>query len=104
MAARSTSRQWCGPSRRHDTSDRTRHRFTRMSRLDLPLDHITPYDRFALSDEDIERLLVSGELQRELLVYFGAAEYRDLARLARQAAATPVKEKSLRVIIVPGIM
>ncbi len=70
----------------------------------MPLDHITPYDRFALSDEDIERLLVSGELQRELLVYFGADEYRDLARLARRAAATPIKDESLRVIVVPGIM
>ena len=75
-----------------------------MSRADLPFDHITPYDRFALSDEDIERLLVSGELRRELIDYFGAAEYRDLARLARQAAATPIKDESLRVIIVPGIM
>ena len=75
-----------------------------MSRADLPLDHITPYDRFALSDEDIERLLVSGELRRELIVYYGADEYRDLARLARQAAATPIKDESLRVIIVPGIM
>jgi pimeloyl-ACP methyl ester carboxylesterase len=75
-----------------------------MSRADLPLEHITPYDRFALSDEDIERLLVSGELRRELMVYFGDEEYRDLARLARQAAATPIKDESLRVIIVPGIM
>ena len=75
-----------------------------MSRADLPLDHVTPYDRFALSDEDIERLLVSGKLRRELIVYFGADEYRDLARLARQAAATPIKDESLRVIIVPGIM
>jgi pimeloyl-ACP methyl ester carboxylesterase len=75
-----------------------------MSRPDLPLDHVTPYDRFALSDEDIERLLVSGELQRELIAYFGAEEYRDLARLAHRAAATPVKDEALRVIVVPGIM
>jgi hypothetical protein len=75
-----------------------------MSRADLPLEHITPYDRFSLSDEDIERLLASGALRRELIVYFGDEEYRDLARLARQAASTPVKDESLRVIIVPGIM
>jgi pimeloyl-ACP methyl ester carboxylesterase len=75
-----------------------------MSRPDLPLDHVTPYDRFALSDEDFERLLVSGEQQRELIAYFGAPEYRDLSRLARQAAATPIKDEALRVIIVPGIM
>jgi pimeloyl-ACP methyl ester carboxylesterase len=75
-----------------------------MSRSDSPLDHVTPYDRFALSDDDIERLLVSGELQRELIVYFGANEYRELARLARRAAATPVADEALRVVIVPGIM
>lgn len=75
-----------------------------MSRPDSPLDHVTPYDRFALSDTDMERLLVSGEHQKELVDYFGAAEYRDLARLARQAANTPVADDSLRVIVVPGIM
>ena len=75
-----------------------------MTRPDLPLEHVTPYDRFALSDVDIERLLVSGDLQKELIDYFGAGEYRDLARLARKAAATPIKDESVRVVIVPGIM
>jgi pimeloyl-ACP methyl ester carboxylesterase len=75
-----------------------------MSRPDLPLDHVTPYDRFALGDDDFERLLAGGEQQRDLIAYFGAVEYRDLARLARKAAATPVKDEGLRVIIVPGIM
>jgi pimeloyl-ACP methyl ester carboxylesterase len=68
------------------------------------MDHVTPYDRFALSDVDIERLLVSGDHEKDLGAYFGAGEYRDLARLARQAAATPVKDAGLRVIVVPGIM
>ena len=75
-----------------------------MSRSDLPLDHVTPYDRFALSDVDIERLLVSADHEKDLVAYFGAEEYRDLARLARKAAATPVKDAGLRVILVPGIM
>lgn len=75
-----------------------------MTRPDLPLEHVTPYDRFALSDVDIERLLVSGKLEKELIDYFGAQEYRELARLARKAAATPVKDESLRVVVVPGIM
>ncbi len=75
-----------------------------MSRLDLPLDHITPYDRFALSDIDVERMLVTGEQGRDLAAYFGADEYRDLARLARRAARTPIKEPTLQVIVVPGIM
>ena len=75
-----------------------------MSRPDLPLDHVTPYDRFALSDVDIERMLVSNDHEKDLVAYFGAEEYQDLARLARQAAATPVKDPGLRVIVVPGIM
>ena len=75
-----------------------------MSRPDLPLDHVTPYDRFALSDVDIERLLVSGDHEKDLIAYFGAEEYQELARLARQAAATPVKDPGLRVMVVPGIM
>jgi pimeloyl-ACP methyl ester carboxylesterase len=75
-----------------------------VSRPDLPLDHVTPYDRFALSDVDIERLLVTGEHGHELTAYFGANEYRDLARLARLAARTPIVDETLRVIVVPGIM
>src|SRR2546430_5558191 len=68
------------------------------------LDHVTPYDRFAFSDVDVEKLLVTGEHRRELVGYFGADEYRHLARLARKAAHTPVKEPDLHVIVVPGIM
>jgi pimeloyl-ACP methyl ester carboxylesterase len=75
-----------------------------MSRPDLPLDHVTPYDRFALSDVDIERLLVSGDHEKDLVAYFGVEEYQDLARLARQAASTPIRDPGLRVILVPGIM
>lgn len=75
-----------------------------MSRPDLPLDHVTPYDRFALSDVEVEQLLVSGEHQEDLVDYFGAREYGELARLARQAARTPVTDKALHVMVVPGIM
>jgi hypothetical protein len=75
-----------------------------VTRADLPLEHITPYDRFALSDTAMERLLVTGEHGQELIAYFGATEYRDLAKLARLAAATPVADERHRVIIVPGIM
>jgi hypothetical protein len=75
-----------------------------VSRSNQPLDHVTPYDRFAFSDVEIERLLVSGEHQRDLIGYFGADEYRDLARFAHQAQRTPIKEPDLHVIVVPGIM
>jgi pimeloyl-ACP methyl ester carboxylesterase len=66
-------------------------------------DHVSPYDRLALSDTEMEALLASGARREELVAYFGLEEYLDLARLARQARdATLVPE--LRVFIVPGIM
>jgi hypothetical protein len=37
-------------------------------------DHVTPYDRFAVSDVALEHLLVSGERRTELAAYFGPAE------------------------------
>jgi hypothetical protein len=65
-------------------------------------DHVTPYDRFALSDVDLERLLVTGQMREELTAYFGEDEYRELTRLAKRAArATPAGPT---VIIVPGVM
>ncbi|MGH8259434.1 MAG: esterase/lipase family protein [Steroidobacteraceae bacterium] len=69
------------------------------------LDHVTPYDRFAaLSDDDVERLLASGEQRQELETFFGAGEYRDLAALARTAQRTKRRADACRAIIVPGIM
>ena len=58
---------------------------------DSPLDHVTPYDRFAWGDEQIELWLASGEHQRELSAYFGAAEYQALAALARRARRAPLE-------------
>jgi pimeloyl-ACP methyl ester carboxylesterase len=69
-----------------------------------PPDHITPYDRFAWSDTQVEQWLASGERRRELATYFGAAEYRVLADLARRARRIPLAEHALRVLVVPGIM
>jgi pimeloyl-ACP methyl ester carboxylesterase len=68
------------------------------------LDHVTPYDRFAWSDTQIEQWLASGARQHELEAYFGAAEYRGLAALARRARTVPVTAAAPRVFIVPGIM
>jgi pimeloyl-ACP methyl ester carboxylesterase len=70
----------------------------------LPADHITPYDKFAWSDSDIERLLITGEHARDLAGYFGEREYRELVELARHAASVPVADDDLRVFVVPGIM
>jgi len=75
-----------------------------VSRTDSPLDHVTPYDRLAWDEGVVERLLASGEQQRELVAYFGAEEYDVLAKLARRAQAAVVRDDAPRVYIVPGIM
>lgn len=69
-----------------------------------PLEHVTPYDRFAWSDEQIEHLLARGEHRAELSAYFGAEEYRRLAALARRAARVGVRAARLRICLLPGIM
>jgi len=71
---------------------------------DSSLDHITPYDRFAWSDAQIEQCLASGTRRRELTDYFGPREYRALAALARRAVAAPAAAGAAHVLIVPGIM
>ena len=71
---------------------------------DAPRDHITPYDRFAWSDTQIEQWLACGEHAEELGAYFGGSEYRALCTLARRAARTAVTEAAPTVLIVPGIM
>ena len=75
-----------------------------MVSLDSPLDHVTPYDRFAWSDAQIETWLASGERRQELTDYFGAGEYRALAALAKRVRRAPPADAGLRVLIVPGIM
>ena len=67
-------------------------------------DHVTPYDKFAWSDTDIEHLLVTGEHERDLAAYFGEHEYRELVALARRAAGVPLTDDAARVFVVPGIM
>jgi pimeloyl-ACP methyl ester carboxylesterase len=67
-------------------------------------DHVTPYDKFAWSDTDIEHLLVTGEHERDLAAYFGEREYRELAELARRGAGVPLTDDAVRVFVVPGIM
>ena len=71
---------------------------------DSLLDHVTPYDRLAWGDAQIEEWLASDARQRELSDYFGPAEYRSLAALARRACTVRVSESAPRVLIVPGIM
>jgi pimeloyl-ACP methyl ester carboxylesterase len=75
-----------------------------VTRPDSTLDHVTPYDRLAFSDVQVEHLLATGEHSRELITYFGEDEYRKLAALARTAQQTPLPANATRVVIVPGIM
>src|SRR6185437_8400145 len=82
----------------------TRNEHLGVSRPDAPLDHVTPYDRLAWDEGIVERLLATGEQQRELVAYFGGQEYAALAKLARQAQSAVVRDDAPRVFIVPGIM
>ena len=75
-----------------------------MIATDSALDHVTPYDRFAWSDATVGEWLASGAQRAALTAYFGAAEYRALAALARRARRTPPAAAAPGVIIVPGIM
>ena len=75
-----------------------------MISVDAALEHVTPYDRFAWSDATVAEWLASGAHRADLSAYFGAAEYRALATLARRAQRTPVADPRLAIIVVPGIM
>ena len=75
-----------------------------MSRPGTPTQHITPYDRFAWSDVEIERMLASGEHRPELAAYFGETEYQDLVRLARKAQRVGINDAQPHVVVVPGIL
>lgn len=71
---------------------------------DSARDHVTPYDRFAWSDTQIEEWLLEGAHAAELAAYFGPAEHRALTQLARRAHRTPLAQGTPQVLLVPGIM
>ena len=75
-----------------------------MSRPGTSTQHITPYDRFAWSDVEIERMLISGQRGEELAAYFGEAEYVELVRLARKAERAGDDHTCPHVVVVPGIL
>ena len=56
-----------------------------------------------LHDEEVERLLATGERRQELTALFGDQGYRELSSLARRAAARrgPIDG---RVYVLPGLM
>ena len=49
-------------------------------------------------------MLVSGEQRQALTAYFGKAEYRALAGLARRARRTGTKDSLPHVLVIPGIL
>jgi hypothetical protein len=55
-----------------------------------------------LHDEDIERLLATGERRAELTALFGEQGYRELSSLARRAATR--RPGGPRVYVLPGLM
>jgi PGAP1-like protein len=64
---------------------------------------ITIYDRMLRPEAVVSELLASGERSRELIAYFGAAEYQYLHGLAR-AAASNSQDPNRVVYVIPGIM
>ena len=56
-----------------------------------------------LHDEEIERLLATGERRAELTSLFGEQGYRELSALARRAA-TKRAPTGPRVYVLPGLM
>jgi len=71
---------------------------------DAPREHVTPYDRFAWSDTQIEHWLARDEHAEELGAYFGVLEHRELRALARRAVRAEGRTAGPTVFIVPGIM
>ena len=57
----------------------------------------------ALTNEEIERALISGEHARVLETYFGEQEYAELTALAARASRRSVRGGT-RVLILPGIL
>ncbi len=74
-------------------------------------DEISVYDRMCWPDGELAAALAAGTHRRELLAYFGAVEYRLLARLARQAARVPRTPRRRRrsaplprIYLLPGLL
>ncbi|HEX9206606.1 MAG TPA: CHAT domain-containing protein [Steroidobacteraceae bacterium] len=57
-----------------------------------------------LHDDEIERLLATGERRPDLVALFGEHGYRELRALARRAAAKRAPEDGPRVYVLPGLM
>ena len=68
-----------------------------------PSEHVTPYDRMALSEAALIALLASREPHEGLVDYFGVKLHAELVRLARATQRRRARPGS-RVYLLPGIM
>ncbi len=64
---------------------------------------VSAYDRLVWPEGQVEQWLAAGEHRRELLAYFGEAEYEKLRQLAVAAAAVTPDPRRI-VFFLPGIM
>src|SRR5687767_13390489 len=88
--------------RKASTSQKHRHR-TKTSSRAKPVAGTHAHSEFELSNEQIESALRTGDDAGLLEDYFGADEYTELRRLARDASARGVRGGP-KVLILPGIM
>ena len=64
---------------------------------------VSVYDRLVWPEGAVEKLLSTGERRRELIAYFGEAEYARLQPMA-VAAAAATQDADRCVYVVPGLM
>jgi len=68
-----------------------------------PAEHVTPYDRMALSEATLLATLAAASRHDGLVEYFGTELHADLVKLAR-ATRRPRAKARRRVYLLPGIM
>ncbi len=69
-----------------------------------PIDHVTPYDRFALDQATLVHMLASRVKHPELVDFFGPKLYAELVALARATTRRTRRAPGRRVYVLPGIM
>ncbi|HEX4024963.1 MAG TPA: alpha/beta fold hydrolase [Steroidobacteraceae bacterium] len=70
-------------------------------------DEVSVYDRLCWPEGQLELALAHGAHRRELIAYFGPAEYATLTALARQATGGARRRKQagrMRIYLLPGLL
>jgi pimeloyl-ACP methyl ester carboxylesterase len=89
--------------RKKAAGSRAKARVTRVKRASGRSTGDSPRSGFRFHDEDVERMLSTGEEAALLRDYFGDREYEELVELASQARRKNVRGGE-RVLLVPGLM